>query len=254
MAINGWTIAFQALNFLILVWLLQRFLYRPVLAVIARRQDELGRIRSEAEAARSAAEALRRQCESDQAALAAERQSLAEAARAAAAAEGQALLDRARADAAALLEDGRARLERERRQALAGLKRQAVMLGGSLAESLLQPEAADVAAILFERACRTIEALPPAERASLLDGSGADGPPVRIAAAVPVAADEAERWTARLAQALGRRPQVELASEPAVLGGVELHFPHAVLRHSWRAALEAAMEGLIADADASAGA
>ena len=76
MHIDGWTILLQAVNFLILVWLLRRFLYRPVLAVIAERQAATERARNEAEAARQAAEDARRALEDQRAALPAERDRL----------------------------------------------------------------------------------------------------------------------------------------------------------------------------------
>ena len=34
MIFNVWTFLFEVLNFLVLVWLLKRFFYRPVLAAI----------------------------------------------------------------------------------------------------------------------------------------------------------------------------------------------------------------------------
>lgn len=55
------TFALEAVNFLILVWLLKRFLYRPVLDVIARRQASIAKTLGDAESAR--AEALRLQTE-----------------------------------------------------------------------------------------------------------------------------------------------------------------------------------------------
>ena len=39
MRIDWWTLALQAANFLVLVWLLQHFLYRPVQGIIAERQQ-----------------------------------------------------------------------------------------------------------------------------------------------------------------------------------------------------------------------
>ena len=38
MQIDWWTLALQTINFLVLVWLLTHFLYRPVRQVIAERK------------------------------------------------------------------------------------------------------------------------------------------------------------------------------------------------------------------------
>ena len=38
--LSGWTLALQAINFLVLAWLLQRLLYRPLVRVIAERKRQ----------------------------------------------------------------------------------------------------------------------------------------------------------------------------------------------------------------------
>lgn len=38
---DWWTLAFQAVNFLVLVWLLQHFLYQPVMEIMERRKSEV---------------------------------------------------------------------------------------------------------------------------------------------------------------------------------------------------------------------
>ncbi|HVY48233.1 MAG TPA: ATP synthase F0 subunit B, partial [Minicystis sp.] len=39
MHVSVWNVAFQVVNFLVLAWLLQRFLFKPVRAVLAKRQE-----------------------------------------------------------------------------------------------------------------------------------------------------------------------------------------------------------------------
>jgi F-type H+-transporting ATPase subunit b len=53
------TFALEALNFLVLVWLLKRFFYRPVLAVIEKRQAENAKTIADAETLRRDAEGLK---------------------------------------------------------------------------------------------------------------------------------------------------------------------------------------------------
>lgn len=57
------TFALEIINFLVLVWLLQRFLYKPVTTTIAQRQDGIEKTLTDARAIRSEAEALKRQYE-----------------------------------------------------------------------------------------------------------------------------------------------------------------------------------------------
>lgn len=58
------TFILEILNFLVLVWILQRFIYRPVLAMLDARQQRIKDETDRAEQLRSEAEALRKQCES----------------------------------------------------------------------------------------------------------------------------------------------------------------------------------------------
>lgn len=57
MQIDWLTVAAQIVNFLILVWLLQRFLYRPIADAMARREERIASRLSEAGAARAEVDA-----------------------------------------------------------------------------------------------------------------------------------------------------------------------------------------------------
>ncbi|MBP2306751.1 hypothetical protein GBZ48_05495 [Azospirillum melinis] len=241
MHIDGWTLLLQAVNFLILVWLLRRFLYRPVLAVIAERQAATERVRSEAEAARQAAEAARQSLEDQRTALPAERDRLIAAARAEAEAERAALLEKARGEAEHALEEARSRLAEERAQALEGLQRHAVDLGIRLATRLLRDAPAAVLTVpLLDEACAAVESLSAPQRHALADGI--DPVPVRLTIAAPLPEGDTARTRDRLATALGRSVALELVEDPSLIAGVELHFAHSVVRRSWKQALAEAKE------------
>lgn len=66
MELDWTTFALEILNFLVLVWILQRLLYQPILKVIADRKAEIQNRLSEAEALRNDAQALREQYEKRQ--------------------------------------------------------------------------------------------------------------------------------------------------------------------------------------------
>lgn len=59
MQIDWTTFALEVLNFLVLVWLLKRFFYRPVLAVIEARRAETAKTITDAESVRRAADELK---------------------------------------------------------------------------------------------------------------------------------------------------------------------------------------------------
>ena len=61
MELNWTTFALEAVNFLILVWILKRFLYKPVLAAISQRKAAIDKTLSDAQARQADAQALEKQ-------------------------------------------------------------------------------------------------------------------------------------------------------------------------------------------------
>ena len=237
MHIDGWTIALQAVNFLILVWLLRRFLYKPVMAVIARRQAEIGKLMQAADSAKTESETVRHDLEAQRAGIAREEtEALAEAHKRAEA-ERTAMLEKARAEAARLADETRAQLKRERADAADALKIEAGALGVEIAKRLLQELAPGTPAQPFlDRVARELQALPAEEKRRLAE-QHVNGAAVRVVAAVKLDADEEARCRKALTEALGREPPVIFATDPALIAGVEVHFAHTILRHNWRDSL-----------------
>ena len=76
MTIDWTTFALEVVNFLVLVWILKRFLYQPVLEVLARRRAAVAHILDEAQQIETRAAALQAQFENRLAAWDAEKASL----------------------------------------------------------------------------------------------------------------------------------------------------------------------------------
>jgi F-type H+-transporting ATPase subunit b len=252
MHIDGWTLILQEANFLILVWLLRRFLYRPVLAVIDQRRQATDAVLAEAATAQTVAEEMHRDLEAQRAAIGTDRDRLIEAAHAQAEAERAALLDKARHEAESLLADARARIERERRDAAAALRdragRLAVVIAQRLAQSIA-PEGDGAADLFLGRICSALQGLPGGERAAILDQLRGNGS-VRVVTAFPLGDAARERCRQRLTAALDIPLDIHFADDRALIAGVEVHFPHTVLRHTWRDDLARALEELTADGHA----
>ena len=169
MRFDAWTFVLQAVNFLVLAWLLHRFLYRPVLGIIAARKAAADKVIAEVEAEKASAEALRQDLERQKAALAEARQAELSKARGAAEAERAEILAKTRQEADEARAAARKALERERAEAVRDLGRDAVRLGVSIARRLLdEASAAAVQARMIERRLRgpsrpTVRG-PPADR------------------------------------------------------------------------------------------
>ena len=102
MLINWFTVVAQAINFLILVWLLKRFLYKPILHAIDEREKGIAAQLAEAEAKKAEAQKERDDFQHKNEAFDQERAALLKKATDEAKAERQRLLDEARKDADAL--------------------------------------------------------------------------------------------------------------------------------------------------------
>ena len=102
MPIDWFTVVAQAINFLILVWLLKRFLYKPILHAIDEREKGIAAQLAEAEAKKAEAQKERDDFQHKNEAIDQERAALLKQATEEAATERQRLLDEARKDADSL--------------------------------------------------------------------------------------------------------------------------------------------------------
>jgi F-type H+-transporting ATPase subunit b len=102
MLIDWFTVSAQAVNFLILVWLLKRFLYKPVLEAVAAREQRLTQQWQDAAASKAAAEQQGAEFQRNNAELTQQRSALLAQATSDAQAARTQLLEAARTEAAAL--------------------------------------------------------------------------------------------------------------------------------------------------------
>lgn len=234
---NWSTLALQLINFAILVWLLQHFLYRPVLRMVdARRAAIDGEYLAAAQAKQAADERLTELGDARRG-MTAERD--AALASAAAEAERQAAARRAQAeqDAEALIEETRKSLASERERLLEEARHAAFDLAADIAGRLLAQAPAELRAQAWlERIDDHLQSLPQSDRAELA-GELASGAPLRVITAVPLGAATLESWRAALHRALAPGVQVSFETDPKLIAGAELHFPHATLTFSLRSVL-----------------
>ncbi len=115
MLINWFTVLAQAINFLILVWLLKRFLYKPILHAIDEREKGIAAQLAQAEAKVSEAQKERDDFQHKNEAFDQQRAALLVKATDEAKVERQRLIDEAKKDADALRAKRQAALESEQR-------------------------------------------------------------------------------------------------------------------------------------------
>lgn len=252
MQINWWTFALQAVNFLVLVWLLWRFLYRPVREVIEKRKELAERAFADADKRKSEAEAARQRFEEGRAGLANERQEMLKKLHEELEAERVKALDEAKAKADELLQAARQSLARERESALTEVREQVAALAVELASGLLRQAGSEAAGGVFlARLERQLKEMPADERERLQKDLAAEGARLTVATAAPLTPEEQARWRASLGARLGEQDKTDFATDPEIVGGAELRFPHAVLKLTWADQLAKAEEILRGNDDAS---
>lgn len=241
MASSYWTIALQAVNFLILVWLLQRLLYRPVLAVIEKRRVIAERALAEAAEVKEKAEEARRSLERERAGFVVDRDALMEKAAAEAARECAISLEGARSQAQRLELQTRQQMERERAQFNETVIAEAAQLAIEIARRLLATsQPTNPIDPFLERVAATLAAMPPSDRDRLV----LPGETLTLISAIPL--DEAQRraCTTRVSTALGAPIALSFGEFADLIAGIELRFPRLILRHNWRDDLAAALKDL----------
>ena len=248
MQISWWTLALQGINFLLLVWLLERFLYRPVKEVIAKRKEMAEHAFAEAKVAKEEADTAAQRFEDDRAQLARERQTLLKQLHEDLEAERRKLLDQARDEADKLVETARTAVAAERTATVAEMRAEITALAVDMASALLRKSGADIPYDAFlPQIDAKLESLSDDERERLKTDLAANGHGLTVVTARALAPEDEDRWRKRIAAHLGQSEKADFIADPAIIGGAELRFPHAVLKFTWADQLEAAKQEICRD-------
>jgi F-type H+-transporting ATPase subunit b len=234
MHIDGWTLALQTINVLVLVWILSRFLFRPIAAIVVARQAEVARLLEEARAAKAEAQAEAAAAAAETRRIAGARNDALQAAASEAEARSAAIVAAAHAEAEKILAAARASVAQAQANEAKAAGDRASLLAVDIAAKLFArlPEAARVAGFVDGLAA-AVRALPEATRAAI----GADAP-IRVKAARPLTETEVAACRTALGGALGREIEISVDSEPDLIAGFEIDAPHALVRNSFRADID----------------
>ena len=222
MELNPWTIALQIVNFLVLVWLLARFFYRPALRLLEERRrreraalEEARRLAAEAEREREALKEARER-------LLRERQQLRARILAETEEQRRRILEEAREQLARERDAFRRELEHERRRVLEELRSELAglfeLFARRIAERLRSPALDEAFFRVLVEGLRTSGGSPaPLGRAAVLRCAA---PPDEI---------RTRFYREALASLAGAGVEVRIRTDPELVAGVALEAPH------WRA-------------------
>src|SRR5476649_900388 len=223
MPIDWFTVLAQATNFLVLIWLLKRFLYRPVLAAIDAREQAVAAALADATAAGAQAKSERDTYQQRSAQLEQQRAALLQQATEQAGVEGQRLRDQARQEAEAARAAQQAALQADARLNAAALALRAQQAVFAIARKVLADLAgADLEEGVVGAFLRQLAQLPAQQRDTLAAALRDTASPgwVRSAFALPQAQRDAIE--AALRQLSGGAVALRYDTSPDLLAGIEL--------------------------------
>jgi F-type H+-transporting ATPase subunit b len=224
MAFDWLTFGFEIVNFLVLVWLLHRLLYRPVLAMIQRRRDDIAASTQSAEALRAEAEQLKAEYDRRLEDWAGERAKARRELDEELERERQRRLQELEAELAERRQREAALREREAAELRRASEREALALAGRFAARLLAVCAGpDLEARLLRLLVQQLGALPAQRRAALREALRTASAPLQVTSAYCL--DDTQR--AELARALAAladdgTPAIDYGEDPALLAGLRL--------------------------------
>ncbi|MEO8159152.1 MAG: DUF2934 domain-containing protein [Betaproteobacteria bacterium] len=223
MLIDWFTVAAQALNFLILVWLLKRFLYKPILHAIDAREKRIALALADADAKKAEAGQARDEFQHKNDEFDRQRAALLQQATDEANARRASLLDSARQEADDLRTKRREALGSEQQGLSKALSRRAREEVFAIARKTL----ADLAGTSLEGRMtevflRRLRALSDAERTAFKAAFGAASTPLVVRTTFTLPPENCGAIETAVRETLGTQKSVQFETAPDQVSGIEL--------------------------------
>ena len=219
MQIDWITVSAQIVNFLILVWLLKRFLYRPVIRAMDRREQRVVERLNKAQEREQQADEKIQQYQDKRAELEGKREALLADARQEAEQEKKQMLEKAREEVADTRSKWQQQADQEKQEFVADLRRQAAAAVQDIARQALRDLAdAGLEEQLVHSFLERLKSLDKDARKALADSAE----PVRISSAFELDARTRGRVTRAIHERLGEGIEVGYEQSPQLLCGIEL--------------------------------
>jgi F-type H+-transporting ATPase subunit b len=223
MLIDWFTVGAQILNFLVLIWLMKRFLYKPILNAIDSREKATAATIADAEAKKSAAE--KEHAEYDQKNKEFDENRAALLAKATS--DAKALSEQLAIDAKQNANDLSAKLQ-------ASLQAQEESLKDAVShrvqkevfaiahQALKDLAGVDLASRMVDSFVRELQNLDPALKAKLMQAASASKNPVNVRSANSLDADLRARVESAIKKQFGESIEMRFQTKPDLIGGIEL--------------------------------
>jgi F-type H+-transporting ATPase subunit b len=244
MQIDWWTLALQTINVLVLIWLLTRYLFRPVANMIAARQMTANALLNDAEDALATAENQKKQAQHELNDLLVHRKEALSATAVEADTLRQTLMNEAKMEAEAMRDQTRKAIISMHHKIDIETDARATELAVDIARRLLDrlPDSARVDGFI-DGILTGIAELPEDVRSAL----GNDGHILRLTSARELNAEESKTVRSTLTSAIGHSAALEIAVDPGLIAGLELDGIHCSVHNSFRSDLATLMQTLTHD-------
>lgn len=249
MEFNVTTFVLEIVNFLILLWILQRLFYRPVLDMIARRKKFIDESLSEAKQREQEAENLRIRYENRQKLWDQEKQAAQIAFRQQLENERQIQMQELQQDLIEEREKAQVVVARQQQDVQKTIEKQALLNGARFAGLLLQEAAGpELEERLFRMMIDRIESLPNIWRPCCLQEleNAGNGLSIKVASAFPLKPDLCKSLEKKLEKVIDCPKVFEYIVEPELISGIRIDLGswvmHANLKHELAAFAEIAYE------------
>lgn len=223
MLIDWFTVAAQSLNFIVLVWLLKRFLYQPILNAIDAREQRIARELADADAAKSEAERERASYQQKNQTLDQQRQTLLQQASDAASAERDKLMAQARSEMQTLQKTLRQQLQHELQTLQRDIAQRSQQEVFAIARKLLKELAnaeleAQITGVFVDR----LKQMDEATRTAVIKLTPTPSEPALIRSAFELPAAQKTAIERAVSQLFGKDIAIKFATAPTLTSGIEL--------------------------------
>lgn len=223
MLIDWFTVGAQALNFLILFWLLKRFLFGPIRNAIEERQKAISNTLAEAAATKLEAETERTHFQDKSLQLEKEREDILAQAVTSAQAEKAALLKQARQAADELSQSRLESLRSQEEKLHSSLRERAQKEALSLARDILQTlSGVELESRSVEIFLQRLEGLEEVQRETLKRALKDGGGKILVRSAWEFTPEHRETLEAGVEKILAQSPRWSYLTDPELLSGFEL--------------------------------
>lgn len=223
MELNWSTFVLEIINFLVLVWILKRFLYRPVLAALKQRQEKIEQTLDEAKRLKAEGTDLEQQYQNRMQDWEREKQQARSELHKETQAERIKQLAQLEQDLASEREKVAIIAQRHQAEAqqqyLQNAHRQGARFAARLLRTVSGPE---LELRLFEMLLQSFDQFDQAQLARLQDNCGAAGNNIFVSSAFPLSGVHKKQLQEKLSQLCKQSVQLECREDPALVAGLKL--------------------------------